>query len=144
MSPPARRRLRLRLVKFWGKLLRQKIMSSFISSLTQNLFIFALLIHKVVLIDNQALIVIYIYNFFLIFPCFWQYFNLENICVGKLLRQKDHFNIKFNSFQICYTASLYHTNQYVVAFKLIYFVVFFIFCVLSPLLLRKMWPGKNV
>ena len=43
LSPHARRRLRP--VKFLGKLLRQKIMSSFISSLTQNLFIFALLIH---------------------------------------------------------------------------------------------------
>ena len=68
LSPPARRRrlhlrLRLRPVKFWGKLLRQKIMSSFISSLAQNLFIFAVLIHMVVLINNQALINIQIYYF---------------------------------------------------------------------------------
>ena len=64
LSPPARRRLRLRRlrrVKFWGKLLRQKTISSFISSLTQNLFIFAVLIHMVVLIDNQALINIHLY-----------------------------------------------------------------------------------
>ena len=67
LSPPARRRrlrLRQRPVKFWGKLLRQKIMSSFISSLAQNLFIFAVLIHMVVLINNQALINIQIYYFF--------------------------------------------------------------------------------
>ena len=66
LSPPARRqhrRRRLRPVKFWGKFLRQKIMSSFISSLTQNLFIFALLIHMVILIDNQALIDIHLYYF---------------------------------------------------------------------------------
>ena len=64
LSPPARRRrLRQRPVKFWGKLLRQKIMSSFISSLAQNLFIFAVLIHMVVLINNQALINIQIYYF---------------------------------------------------------------------------------
>ena len=72
LSPPARRRRRrcrrrqrrrLRPVKFWGKLLRQKIMSSFISNLAQNLFIFAVLIHKVVLINNQALINIHMYYF---------------------------------------------------------------------------------
>ena len=74
LSPPARRRRRLRLrqrpVKFWGKLLRQKIMSSFISSLAQNLFIFAVLIHMVVLINNQALINIQIYYFFHFFHIF--------------------------------------------------------------------------
>ena len=77
MSPPARRRrlrlrqrLRLRPVKFWGKLLRQKIMSSFILSLTQNLFIFAVLIHMVVLIDNQALIDIQQYYFSYFFHVF--------------------------------------------------------------------------
>ena len=36
-------------------------MSSFISNLTQNPFIFVVLIHKVVLIDNQALINIHLY-----------------------------------------------------------------------------------
>ena len=57
-------RLRLRPEKFWGKLLRQKNMSSFISSLTQNLFIFAMLIHMVVLIDNhEALMNIHLYYF---------------------------------------------------------------------------------
>ena len=74
LSPPARRRCHLRLrqrpVKFWGKLLRQKIMSSFISSLAQNLFIFAVLIHMVVLINNQALINIQIYYFFHFFHIF--------------------------------------------------------------------------
>ena len=73
LSPPARRRrlrLRQRPVKFWGKLLRQKIMSSFISSLAQNLFIFAVLIHMVVLINNQALINIQIYYFFHFFHIF--------------------------------------------------------------------------
>ena len=54
---------RLRPVKFWGKLLRQKIMSSFISSLAQKIFIFAVLIHMVNLINNQALINIHIYYF---------------------------------------------------------------------------------
>ena len=38
-------------------------MSSFISSLAQNLFIFAVLIHMVVLINNQALINIHMYYF---------------------------------------------------------------------------------
>ena len=79
LSPPARRRrlrqrlhlrLRQRPVKFWGKLLRQKIMSSFISSLAQNLFIFAVLIHMVVLINNQALINIQIYYFSHVFHVF--------------------------------------------------------------------------
>ena len=77
LSPPARRRrlrqrlrLRQRPVKFWGKLLRQKIMSSFISSFAQNLFIFAVLIHMVVLINNQALINIQIYYFFHFFHIF--------------------------------------------------------------------------
>ena len=65
-----RQRRRLRPVKFWGKLLRQKIMSSFISSLAQNLFIFAVLIHMGVLIDNQALIKIHIYYFSHIFHVF--------------------------------------------------------------------------
>ena len=97
-------------------------MSSFISSLTQNLFIFAVLIHMVILIDNQALINIHLYHF-LIFSMVWQCFNLENIWCGKIVKAKDHvqFYIKFNSesFQICYMASLYHTHQYVGVFKLI-------------------------
>ena len=38
-------------------------MSSFISNLTQNLFVFAVLIHMVGLIDNQALINIHLYYF---------------------------------------------------------------------------------
>ena len=38
-------------------------MSSFMSSLAQNLFIFAVLIHMVVLINNQAFINIHIYYF---------------------------------------------------------------------------------
>ena len=45
-------------------------MSSFISNLAQNLFIFVVLIHMVVLIDNQALINIHIYylsHFFHVF-----------------------------------------------------------------------------
>ena len=75
----------------------------------------------VVLVDNQALI---------------EY----NWC-GKIVKAKDHvqFYIKFNSesFQICYMASSYHTHQYVGVFKLIYFVIFFIFGVLSLLALRK-------
>ena len=64
LSPPARRR-RLRCLRCLrqGKLLRQKIMSSFISSLTHNLFICAVLIHMVVPIDNQALINIHLYYF---------------------------------------------------------------------------------
>ena len=45
-------------------------MSSFISSLAQNLFIFAVLIHMVVLINNQALINIQIYYFFHFFHIF--------------------------------------------------------------------------
>ena len=131
----------------WGKLLRQKIMSSFISSLAQNLFIFAVLIHKVVLINNQALINIHMY-YFSHFSMFLAMFQLRKYLCGKIVKAKDHvqFYIKFNSesFQICYTTSLYHIHQYVGAFKLIYFVIFFIFCVLSLLLLRKMWPVKNV
>ena len=82
MSPPARRRrrrrrrlrrlrrLRLRPVKFKRKLLRQKIMSSSISSLNQNLFMFAVLIHMVVLIENQALINIHLYYFSYFFHVF--------------------------------------------------------------------------
>ena len=73
-------------------------------------------------------------------------FQLRKYLCGKIVKAKDHvqFYIKFNSesFQICYTASLYHTHQYVVDFKLKYFVIFFIFCILSLLLLRNMWPGK--
>ena len=45
-------------------------MSSFISSLTQNLFIFSVLIHMVVLIDNQALIYIHLYYFSYFFHVF--------------------------------------------------------------------------
>ena len=75
-------------------------------------------------------------------------FQLRKYFRGKIVKAKDHvqFYIKLNSesFQICYNASLYNTHQYVGAFKMIYFVIFFIFCVLSLLLLRKMWPGKNV
>ena len=67
LSPPARRRLRCLRP---GKLFRQKIMSSFISSLTHNLFIFAVLIHMVVPIDNQALINIYLYYFSYFFHVF--------------------------------------------------------------------------
>ena len=128
-------------------MLRQKIMSSFISSLAQNLFIFAVLIHMVVLINNQALINIHIYYFSHLFHVLAM-FQLRKYFHGKIFKAKDHvqFYIKFNSesFQICYNASLYHTHQYVGAFQMIYFVIFFIFCVLSLLLLRKMWPGKNV
>ena len=73
-------------------------------------------------------------------------FQLRKYLYGKIVKAKDHvqFYIKFNSesFKICYTASLYHTHQYVGAFKLIYFVIFFTFCVLLLLLLRKMWLGK--
>ena len=58
-------------------------------------------------------------------------FQLRKYLCGKIVKAKDHvqFYIKFNSesFQICYTASLYHTHQYVVDFKLKYFVIFFIF-----------------
>ena len=63
-------------------------MSSFICSLTQNLFIFAVLIHMVVLIDNQALINIHLYYFSYFFPCFSQCFNLENIWCGKIVLDK--------------------------------------------------------
>ena len=95
----------------------------------------------VVLIDNQALIYIHLYYFSYFFHCYWQCFNLENIWCGKIVRVKDHvqFYIKFNSesFQICYMASFYHTHQYVGVFKLIYFVIFFIFGVLSLFVLRK-------
>ena len=45
-------------------------MFSFTSSLTQNLFIFAVLIHMVVLIDNQALINIHLYHFSYFFHFF--------------------------------------------------------------------------
>ena len=113
-------------------MLRQKIMSSFISSSTQNLFIFAVVIHMVVLIDNQALINIHIY-YFSHFSMFLAMFQLRKYLCGKIVKAKDHvqFYIKFNSesFQICYTASLYHTHQYVGAFKLIYFLIssFFVF-----------------
>ena len=91
LSPPARRRrLRLRPVKFWGKLLRQKIMSSFISSSTQNLFIFAPLIHKVVLIDNQALVNIHLYYFFYIPPPphILALFQLRKNWCGKIIKAK--------------------------------------------------------
>ena len=56
-------------------------MSSFISSLTQNLFIFSVLIHMVVLIDNQALIYIFIYIIFLIFSMFLVMFQLRKYLV---------------------------------------------------------------
>ena len=116
-------------------------MSSSISSLTQNLFMFAVLIHMVVLIDNQALINIHLYYFSFFFHVFGNVFVLENIWCGKIVKVKDHvqFYIKFNSesFQICYMASFYHTHQYVGVFKLIYFVIFFIFGVLSLFVLRK-------
>ena len=45
-------------------------MSSFISSLAQNLFIFGVLIHMVVFIYNQALINIHIYYFSHLFHVF--------------------------------------------------------------------------
>ena len=102
LSPPARRRRRnrhsLRRLRP-GKLLRQKILSTFISSLTHNLLIFAVLIHMVGPIDDQALINIDLYCFPYFFPCFWQCFNLENIWCGKIVKAKDHvqFYIKFNS-----------------------------------------------
>ena len=68
-------------------------------------------------------------------------FQLRKYLCGKIVKAKDHvqFYIKFNSesFQICYTTSLYHIHQYVGAFKLIYFVIFFIFCVLSLYYLEK-------
>ena len=73
-------------------------------------------------------------------------FQLRKYFRGKIVKAKDHvqFYIKFNSesFQICYNASLYHTHQYVGAFKMIYFVIFFIFCVLSLLLLRIKAPTR--
>ena len=105
LSPPARRlRLRQRPVKFLGKLLRQKIMSSFISSLAQNLFIFAVLIHMVVLINNQALINIQIYYFSHFFHVLAM-FQLRIYLCEKIVKAKDHvqFYIKFSleSFHIC-------------------------------------------
>ena len=45
-------------------------MSSSISSLTQNLFIFTVLIHMVVLIENQVLINIHLYYFSYFFHVF--------------------------------------------------------------------------
>ena len=45
-------------------------MFSFISSLTQNLFTFAVLIHVVFLMDNQALINIHLYYFSYFFHVF--------------------------------------------------------------------------
>ena len=118
LSPPAprrrrRRRRRLRPVKFWGKLLRQKIMSSFISSLAQNLFIFAVLIHKVVLINNQALINIHMY-YFSHFSMFLAMFQLRNICVGKLLRQKIMSSFISSSTQNLFKfATLLHCITYI-------------------------------
>ena len=44
-----------------------------------------------------------------------------------------------DSLQICYIYSLY---LYVGVYKLIHFIIFFIFGVLSLFLLRKIWPGK--
>ena len=120
-------------------------MSSFISSLAQNIFIFAVLIHMVVLINNQALINIHIYYFSHLFYVLAM-FQLRKYFRGKIVKAKDHvqFYIRFNSesFKICYKASLYHTHQSVGAFKMIYFVIFFICCVLSLLLLRKCGLGK--
>ena len=54
-------------VHTWKKFLRQKIMSSLTSMSIQNLFIFALLIHYIVLIDNQALANIHINVIFIFF-----------------------------------------------------------------------------
>ena len=111
LSPSARRcrqrrRQCLLPVKLWGKLLRQKIMSSFISSLIQNRFIFAVLIHMVVLIDNQAVINTHLYSssyFFNILAMF------QNIWCVKIVKAKDHvqFYIKFNSesFLVCFADS---------------------------------------
>ena len=56
-------------------------MSSYISSLTQNLFIFAVLIHMVVLIDNQTLINIHIYYFSYFFSMFLAMFQLRKYLV---------------------------------------------------------------
>ena len=73
-------------------------------------------------------------------------FELRKYLCGKIVKENDHvqFYIKFNSesFQICYMVSLYHRHQYVGVYNLIYVVIFYIFCVLSLFLLRKVWPGK--
>ena len=66
-------------VHTWKKLLRLKIMSSLLSSSIPNLFIFAMLIHYDVLIDNQAFIYIFFNIFFHIFR--------KKVEVEKLLRQ---------------------------------------------------------
>ena len=63
-------------------------MSSFISSLTRNLFTFAVLIHMVVPIDYQALINIHLYYFSYFFHVFGNVSTYKIVGVGKLLRQK--------------------------------------------------------
>ena len=55
-------------------------MSSSISSLTKNLFMFAVLIHMVVLIENQALINIHLY-YFSYFSMFLAMFRLRKYLV---------------------------------------------------------------
>ena len=75
-------------------------------------------------------------------------FQLRKYFHGKIVKAKGHvqFYIKFNSesFQICYNASLYHTHQYVSAFKMIYFVIFFIFVFYHCYYLEKCGLGKMI
>ena len=79
---------------------------------------------------------------FFVFLCFITVFTKKNMA-WENVKVSDYimFPMKFSSdsLQICYIYSLY---QYVGVYKLIYFIIFFVFCVLSPFLLRKIWPGK--
>ena len=75
------------------------------------------------------------------FLVFLQCFYFRKIWLGKSVKVSDQimFPMKFSSdsLHICYIDSLYHNHQYVGVYKLTYFMIFFIFCVLSLFLLRK-------
>ena len=70
-------------------------------------------------------------------------FLLKNIWPGKSVKGSDYImfpmKLSSDSLQICYIDSLY---QYIGVYKLIYFMIFFIFCVLSLFLFRNIWPRK--
>ena len=71
---------------------------------------------------------------------FFSVFLLINIWPGKSVKVSDYimFPLKFSSdsLQICYIDSLY---QYVGVYKLIYFIIFFIFwCFITVFTLKNM------
>ena len=132
LLPPAHQRLCLRHLRP-GKLLRQKIMSSLISSLTHNFFIFAVLIHMVVPIDNQALMNIHLYYFSYFFHVFGNVSTLKIFSAGKLLSQKNMFSFISSLTQTLFIfAVLIHIDKYS---SILFFLIFSMF--LAMFQLRK-------